>query len=593
MPPKKDETKRREDPGTTSGQDPSPASRPQNVNRPRPGPISYAQSVVPSRSTQQPQQQPPQRSGNEHESRPSTTTNQVPPMAWARVVARAPAGPSNRPGNIQVPSQAGAKPAIKGSVFGVPKNSPLPDKQQKPTTGSQSRITDQMDNVQTGFSSLHVNDYAASSPSALSGRPISSPGQPPASSATKSSTAVTGSPSVPSNTASKAQQNSTDEVPGQVDSSNGLLSLVKRPQYCDSGSFLTLYANFFKLNVGKPGGVRLTRYSIDIVRQNRNDVDVKGLFRSQCIRLALGEAKFEGYRNSIVTDHKANLYSVIRLPEDLHSTTIQYHTERHVTAEQKAKNYVIELKEGRTLDLSAIVPNMVSQAHTMGQESRHEILMALDIFLGDFAQRRPLSMTYLNNRCYNLDVQLEDNDLSGGLEAVPGFYSSVRPASGSLMVNVNRCTGAFYKKLRLDHLMQEWDEGRDDRGSWHPRNEVKFDALQTFLKGLRIVAEHLSRKEDSKGNPRPWIKRIWGLAQITDGQVDPQNKATKSTHDSDRNTKYSPPPEVDTKGANPRQVRFWHEEKDKWVSVLEYFEEGMSNRYILSRTTVDAGSISG
>ncbi|KAL8754944.1 MAG: hypothetical protein Q9199_003983 [Rusavskia elegans] len=371
----------------------------------------------------------------------------------------------------------------------------------------------------------------------------------------------------PSTAGSNRQPKASDEESPQDGQCNVSSSLIKRPQYCNAGTPLRLYANFFELNVSK--SVKLVRYSIEVIRQAPSVEITNGGLRSQCIRLALQEAGFVRYRNRIVTDHQANLYSVVQLPEELHTTNIQYRDEHSQTTNPNARSYVITLKEGRTFDISSLVPKIVSEDLTIGKESRSEILTALNIFLHDFAQRQPTSITYLRDKCFHLGHHSSRHNLFGGLEAIPGFFSSVRPASDKLMVNVNPSRGAFYKVLRLDYLMYEWDEAWKDRGSW---DAVELDALQAFLKGLRIKALHLNKK-DGKGNPCPWIKRISGLAQITDGQTPPTPGDKTNPPAQDPSKTVSLPPVVDVKGANPSQVQFWHDKKNMYVSVSDHFKE--------------------
>lgn len=54
---------------------------------------------------------------------------------------------------------------------------------------------------------------------------------------------------------------------------------------------------------------------------------------------------------------------------------------------------------------------------------------------------------------------MDNYDLTGGLEAMRGYYSSVRPTIGRLLVNLNVTSGAFYKPLPFDTLL------RDSRGA--------------------------------------------------------------------------------------------------------------------------------
>ncbi|KAI4261483.1 MAG: hypothetical protein L6R42_003314 [Xanthoria sp. 1 TBL-2021] len=591
MPPKKADSKNGDSPNTTSNQRAPPGNPQRNVDRHRTNPSDHVQSTVASRSTQQ----PPQRVGSGSEARPSNSGGPVTANSWAKVAAGHSRGSLSQPRADKLPTHPVVMPlppgVTQGPTFGTPQhqipqtNVPTPNSRQRASqqlqqVPSHAQSTNPMNTIRSGISSMNLKASTGISQKASPSPQIpnihqssksqleqdaypSSTDRMPALPATKSSAPATISSTKPSTADSNRQSKAFDE---------------ESPQD----------ANFFELNVSK--SVKLVRYSIEVTRQAASVEITNGGLRSQCIRLALQEAGFVRYRNRIVTDHQANLYSVVQLPEELHTTNIQYRDEHSQTTSPNARNYVITLKEGRTFDISSLVPKIVSEDLTIGKESRSEILTALNIFLHDFAQRQPTSITYLRDKCFHLGHHSSRHNLFGGLEAIPGFFSSVRPASDKLMVNVNPSRGAFYKVLRLDHLMYEWDEAWKDRGSW---DAVELDALQAFLKGLRIKALHLNKK-NGKGNPCPWIKRISGLAQTTDGQTPPPTPGDKTNPPAqDPSKTVSLPPVVDVKGANPSQVQFWHDKKNMYVPVSDHFKEDMSRSCFLTWKAVYAYRIPG
>lgn len=77
--------------------------------------------------------------------------------------------------------------------------------------------------------------------------------------------------------------------------------------------------------------------------------------------------------------------------------------------------------------------------------------------------------------------------LGGGLEAWRGFYSSVRPAHKTLMVNVNICTTAFYTAGNLAEQMQLFVT-------------ASFGArANAFAKNVRVQTTHLGYRKTVKG----------------------------------------------------------------------------------------------
>ncbi|KAK3675877.1 hypothetical protein LTR78_004069 [Recurvomyces mirabilis] len=94
----------------------------------------------------------------------------------------------------------------------------------------------------------------------------------------------------------------------------------------------------------------------------------------------------------------------------------------------------------------------------------------------------------------------ESYDLSNGLEALRGYYSSVRPAVGRLLLNLNVTSGAFYKPMPLQTLINEYGSRS------HERNEA-------FIRMLKVKAVYCK-----DGQQQPFMtktKTIVGYAKDT------------------------------------------------------------------------------
>ena len=76
-------------------------------------------------------------------------------------------------------------------------------------------------------------------------------------------------------------------------------------------------------------------------------------------------------------------------------------------------------------------------------------------------------------------------DLNGGLQALRGYFSSVRPAIGRLLVNINVTSGAFYKPVPLIELMREM-------------GGITLDDREAFLQMLKVKAVYV---KDGKTEP--------------------------------------------------------------------------------------------
>lgn len=93
---------------------------------------------------------------------------------------------------------------------------------------------------------------------------------------------------------------------------------------------------------------------------------------------------------------------------------------------------------------------------------------------------------------------LETYNLGGGLQALRGYYASVRPAIGRLLLNLNVTAGAFYKPLPLNLLIAEC--GARDHGQ-----------RENFIRNLKVKVVY---RRDGEENPfQIKVKTILGFAK--------------------------------------------------------------------------------
>lgn len=140
-------------------------------------------------------------------------------------------------------------------------------------------------------------------------------------------------------------------------------------------------------------------------------------------------------------------------------------------------------------------------------------------------------------------------DLQGGLEALRGYFSSVRPAVGRLLLNLNVTAGAFFKPMPLMALIDERSRGSRDN----------HDQIEAFIHMLKVEAVY-----------------------IRDGQNEAFMRKTKSIVGFARSVQASknpPHPGVQVKRfGNAREVKFKYTDrskpnaKEQDITVAEYFK---------------------
>ncbi|KAH0342200.1 Piwi-domain-containing protein, partial [Aureobasidium melanogenum] len=132
---------------------------------------------------------------------------------------------------------------------------------------------------------------------------------------------------------------------------------------------------------------------------------------------------------------------------------------------------------------------------------------------------------------------MEQVDITGGLQALRGYYASVRTSSNRILVNLNVTSAAFYKPGPLTDLVSECVGGYAGQA---PRAQDLVRA-EAFIRMLRVKTDYLKAldangkpKKDAQGRPQtvPGFKSVVGLAPrprngdartVTFSWTDPKN----------------------------------------------------------------------
>ncbi|KAH6667245.1 PAZ domain-containing protein [Halenospora varia] len=139
--------------------------------------------------------------------------------------------------------------------------------------------------------------------------------------------------------------------------------------------------------------------------------------------------------------------------------------------------------------------------------SKDEIIQALNIAMGHYPKSASTIFSVGANKHFELaPATSERMSLGGGLQAIRGFFISVRSATCRILLNVQVKHAACYEEGLLGPLISAYLSHND-------RNMVR---LATFLKRMRVRVTHITRK-NREGREIPRIKTITGLATPGDG----------------------------------------------------------------------------
>ncbi|KAJ5560594.1 hypothetical protein N7513_002993 [Penicillium frequentans] len=300
-----------------------------------------------------------------------------------------------------------------------------------------------------------------------------------------------------------------------------------RPGYGTLGRPVTLYANYMPFTaVGKP----VFRYHVAVGKEQGREVPTKKA--RQIVRLLLEEHFAKDIKN-IATDYRSTLISCVDLGlASDKKYDVRYKGENEFDYLDEPKIYSVTVGPTGTLDPTDLI-NYLSSSNIDGSLMQQEqLLAAMNIIMGHQPKTDRSVVTLSGNKHYSFDAATAERmSLGGGLEALRGFFISVRAATARVLLNVQVKYLACYREGPLPMVL----------GDYMRTNSRNPYRLESFLKRMRVRATHIVRKTSS-GKPRPpQIKSIIGLASPTDGR--------SGTN----------PPKVIRHGAGPFDVQFFLE----------------------------------
>ncbi|KAL8829584.1 MAG: hypothetical protein Q9191_001935 [Dirinaria sp. TL-2023a] len=272
--------------------------------------------------------------------------------------------------------------------------------------------------------------------------------------------------------------------------------LPSRPGYGTKGRALKLFANYFRLNF-KPG-VQLHKYSIKILVKP----ELLGYRRKRrLIGLLLQDNFFREHHPTVATDYEAFLISPRILntePREPMHFQVKYFNELETQPSSDAPTYNLEIAYDRLLPLNELLDYLAPKNSIPRFDEKEAIIKALNAVVTQNANRdHNIISAGRNSKFFPLG---NEQSLRGFFLVRRGYYASVRSTAGSLLVNLNACTSAFYNEMNLLDLMLQ---AKHEHIPW-----------SQFLPGLRVSTRYLKFDEGpNKGQIRRVIKTIVGVGE--------------------------------------------------------------------------------
>lgn len=300
-----------------------------------------------------------------------------------------------------------------------------------------------------------------------------------------------------------------------------------RPGYGTCGEKVTLWSNYFQLTPS--GNLTVYRYAVE-TQPNAKGAKPVGRKLRRIFELLI-QQHFGALQDHIATDYKTTLISKSRLDKKDGPLEIIYTAEGNDEPRNTAQRIIVQVANAEALPVSTLVTHLTSTAAGSVYHDKEQIIQALNIILGKHPKSGTEVLSIGANKHFALNQDaVEDFDLGAGLQALRGYFVSVRAAASRLLVNVQVKHAACYHPVGLDVLMTCF---LTNSGSSAPLLDLK-----KFLKGLRIRPTYDEGK-DKTGKSSRGVKMITGLAQRTDGSQQPN------------------PPRVPRFGAGPSEVEFF------------------------------------
>ena len=250
---------------------------------------------------------------------------------------------------------------------------------------------------------------------------------------------------------------------------------------------MPLLSNHFLLSHG--ADLMLWHYQIIV------HPEIKGPKLSQVIKLGLLSETIRGLTPSVFTDFSAIMLSVGEIPQQCRNFKLQYKPEIETQVSGNAKEFTISLDPIGIVDLSDPAAYL---AQRDVNSSGLPVEQALDIILGHH-RKQSNEIAIINKRkAFSLTSNAERRNIGPFLDALRGYFSSVRMSQTSLLVNINVSHGAFYQTLKKVSEIINWL--RQD-------GSVNSSKIPGLLRGLRVRSSHI---------PRVWS--IWGYPKTGDGR---------------------------------------------------------------------------
>lgn len=302
--------------------------------------------------------------------------------------------------------------------------------------------------------------------------------------------------------------------------------LPLRPAFGVAGRNFVLKTNYFKMDIDI--AKTIFRYEVDVISDRKKRPASQGQDGEQVIsggrttRVAFGllfeTPDFKSLGHGIATDYSKTILTSTKLNLGVSgskSYRVQYREAEEITPRRIPIIYTFTLSlvgAVPTAELARYLESTTSDPNDCS--GRDEAIQALNIIVAKTPNSNPLVFQAGQNKFFHYPQNSQNYlDLSGGLIAVRGYYSSVRTSTMRTLLNLNAQCSPFYPAINMWALM-------DKHCRWDPS---QWEALEKFIEELRVKTTYL--KTAGKVDVR--VKTVVGLSHKFEDRTNPNTREVK------------------------------------------------------------------
>ncbi|CAE6392358.1 unnamed protein product [Rhizoctonia solani] len=160
-----------------------------------------------------------------------------------------------------------------------------------------------------------------------------------------------------------------------------------------------------------------------------------------------------------------------------------------------ARRRVVRFKFAGLISMSALDPLMGGRVGIDQAEATQIAVTALNYVV----RMAPVTNSNypLKGSSFFMDIPGVSRDLKRGFKLYRGFFQSVRPAIGRMLVNIDVATGVVFRSISVLDFVMEFLKLRDPRDLGQLQ-EAQLISLTRVLKGVKVVATVPKRTEKTK-----------------------------------------------------------------------------------------------